>query len=111
MDSVVDLFFQLKWNSDGIIHTDCYQANGVNMWRDILPSVLHKRLMDCKQGDNIVMKFGEGVIVPNFENHNLLEIKKSQFYPHQNGNRLLKPQMGLKVQETKKMRLTTIRLM
>lgn len=94
IDSVVDLFFQLKWKSDRATHTDCYQANGVSMWRDILPLDLHKQLMGCKQGDNIVLDFAAGEVIQNFEESNLLELKRSQFKPFQDGNGHTTPQLG-----------------
>ena len=78
-DSKVDLFFQLKWKSGAVTHTDCFQANQANMWRDIFPAGLNERLMGRQGGDDIVLTFDSGQAVPAFETRQLMEIKRRQF--------------------------------
>jgi FKBP-type peptidyl-prolyl cis-trans isomerase 2 len=93
-DSMVDLLFQLKWKSDDVTHTDCFQANQVNMWRDIFPADLSERIMGSQAGDNILLTFDGGQAVPAFENHRLMEIKRRQFRSTLPGSHQAKPQMG-----------------
>ncbi|MFC1875708.1 methyltransferase domain-containing protein [Thermodesulfobacteriota bacterium] len=93
-DSMVDLLFQLKWKSGNVTHTDCFQANQVNMWRDIFPADLSERIMGSQAGDNILLTFDGGQAVPAFENHRLMEIKRRQFRSTLPGNHQAKPQMG-----------------
>ena len=59
-DSMVDLLFQVKWKSDDVTHTDCFQANQVNMWRDIFPADLSERIMGSQAGRQYSVTFGGG---------------------------------------------------
>ena len=93
-DSRVDLFFQLRWKSQQVTHTDCYQANQVNMWRDMLPRRLRDRLMGCGPGENIDLPIAAGQAVPPFEKHKLFDIKRRQFNPDKRGTHPLSPQAG-----------------
>ena len=94
MDSRVDLLFQLKWKSEHVIHTDCYQANEANMWRDLFPADMNERLVNKQGGDDIVLTFNGGQVVPSFEKQKLMQVKNRQF----NGNRMkhhqTRPQLG-----------------
>ena len=94
IDSKADLFFQLKWKSGRVTHTDCFQANQANMWRDIFPANLHERLMGRQGGDDIVLAFDSGQAVAAFETRQLMEIKRSQFNAVRLGGHQTRPQMG-----------------
>jgi len=93
-DSKVDLLFQLKWKSGNVTHTDCFQANQANMWRDIFPAELNERLMGRQGGDDIVLTFDSGQAVPAFETRQLMEIKRRQFNADRPGSHQTRPQMG-----------------
>lgn len=93
-DSKVDLFFQLKWKSDHVNHTDCFQANQANIWRDIFPADLKKRLMGRQGGDQIELMFDKGQALPSFQQNQLMEIKRKQFDVSLLGNRAAGPQIG-----------------
>ncbi len=93
-DSKVDLLFQLNWKSEHVNHTDGYQANQTNMWRDIFPADLKERLMGRQGGDDIVLAFDGGQAVPAFEKNQLMEIKRKQFDADSLGNHQAGPQLG-----------------
>jgi SAM-dependent methyltransferase len=93
-DSNVDLLFQLKWKSADANHTDCFQANQANMWRDIFPADLNERLMGRQGGEDVVMTFGSGQAVPAFETRQLMKIKRRQFNAEQLGIYQSSPQLG-----------------
>jgi FKBP-type peptidyl-prolyl cis-trans isomerase 2 len=93
-DSKVDLLFQLKWKSSHATHTDCYQANQTNMWRDIFPAALSERLLGAQAGDNIVLTFKSGESVPAFKSRHLKKIKRSQFRSDAMGGHGVRPQVG-----------------
>lgn len=93
-ETVVDLFFQLKWNSQKAIHTDCFQANNVNMWRDILPPALLENLKGRGSSESLDLIFTSGKAVPGFEDRNLLKLKTSQFDPTAFGQLLTEPRVG-----------------
>lgn len=78
-DSRVDLFFQLKWRSQQATHTDCYQANQVNIWRDIFPQMLRERLVGSGPGENIDLPIPARQAVPPFEKRKLFDVKRRQF--------------------------------
>ena len=65
-DSKVDMLFQLKWRSNNATHTDCYHAIQANIWRDIFPAALSERLIGAQAGDNIILEFTEGQVIPIF---------------------------------------------
>lgn len=93
-DSVVDLIFQLKWKSGQVSHTDCLQANNVNIWRDLLPPSLQKDLVGRKSGDGSVLTFARGEVVPGFQDRQLLQIKRDQFNPTPTGRSATLPRLG-----------------
>ena len=93
-DSSVDLFFQLKWDSDQANHTDCLQANNVNMWRDILPVELQQRLIGSSPGESYDLIFNKGNAVPGFNDRRLLKLKTNQFDPRHLGTFVTDPHVG-----------------
>jgi SAM-dependent methyltransferase len=93
-NSKVDLLFQLKWKSGHVTHTDCYQANQVNMWRDIFPEALREQLLVSQAGDNVVLKFRSGESIPAFKARHLKQIKRSQFTAANTDALAIRPQVG-----------------
>jgi FKBP-type peptidyl-prolyl cis-trans isomerase 2/SAM-dependent methyltransferase len=93
-DSLVDLYFQLRWKSQQAIHTDCYQASRVNVWRDILPPTVKEELMGLQPGDNIERNLPSGSAVPQFDGHKLKKIKRKQFDPQLVGLSAMRPRVG-----------------
>ncbi|MBW2514494.1 MAG: methyltransferase domain-containing protein, partial [Deltaproteobacteria bacterium] len=93
-DSKVDLLFQLNWKSDNVNHTDCFQANQANIWRDIFPPDLQERLMGRQGGDQIELLFDKGRVLPSFQKNKLMEIKRKQFDVNSLGNHANGPQLG-----------------
>jgi hypothetical protein len=63
-NSLAAVEFQLHWKSDHGTHTDCYFAEKVNFWRDILPKPLLEKLMNRSVGDSVEQSFGAGEILP-----------------------------------------------
>jgi len=45
LDSIADVVFQLKWDSQYATHTECYAARNVNLWRDWLPDRVREALL------------------------------------------------------------------
>ena len=78
-DSMVDLIIHLRWKSNGVVHTDGYQASRVNIWRDFLPPALLDALMDKEAGERIQMPLKNGNVVAEFRDKDLFEIKSNQF--------------------------------
>ncbi|MFZ0134878.1 MAG: methyltransferase domain-containing protein [Desulfobacterales bacterium] len=78
-DSLVDIFFNLRWKSEGASHTDCYQATGVNIWRDYFPPVLIESLMGREAGESVEVALEAGKSVPPYDNKKMFTIKNAQF--------------------------------
>jgi len=93
-DSKVDMLFQLKWKSNQATHTDCYQATQANIWRDLFPEALSERLLGAQAGDNIILAFSGGQIIPNYSDKDLKNIKRRQFSAERGNNTAPGPQVG-----------------
>ena len=62
LDSIADIDFQLTWQSARAVHTECYAARGVNLWRDGFPETLHHRLIGRRPLDRISVDFPAGAL-------------------------------------------------
>jgi len=60
MNSVVDIFFQLRWNSGNAAHNEGYAARGVNLWRDWLPDNVRRSLIGKQPWEKISVDFTPG---------------------------------------------------
>ncbi|MEJ2101065.1 MAG: hypothetical protein P8X68_13965, partial [Desulfobacterales bacterium] len=78
-DSIVDLIFCLKWKSDVVWHTECYQASRVNIWRDLPPPMLVDALMGKRTGERLQVPLKSKDIVAAFSDRNLFKVKNNQF--------------------------------
>ena len=93
-ESLVDSIFYLKWKSDVAVHTDGYQANRVNMWRDFLPPVLHDALLNREAGDRLQISLENGEAVDVFISKDVFSINNSQFNRQFRENALTEPRLG-----------------
>jgi SAM-dependent methyltransferase len=94
-DALVDLYFTLEWEKDGIRHTDRYFADEANLYRDYFPLGLDKDILGKIEGDTIRRSFGPGELVPRFSGPDIRKVrlsfvdtnridglpKKGRFYP------------------------------
>jgi SAM-dependent methyltransferase/FKBP-type peptidyl-prolyl cis-trans isomerase 2 len=92
--SRVELFLQASWRSSRAKHTDCYQADSVNIWRDTLPAQLKEALIAKESGDTIDIRLNAGDAVPEYQARNLMQIQRSQIRKKTIGSRLLVPHAG-----------------
>jgi SAM-dependent methyltransferase len=60
INSVVDIFFQLRWNSCNATHNEGYAARGVNLWRDWLPENVRHSLIGKHSWEKISVEFMPG---------------------------------------------------
>jgi FKBP-type peptidyl-prolyl cis-trans isomerase 2 len=93
-ESIVDLMFHLKWKSDFASHTDCYQASNVNVWRDHLPDVFLKAIMNKSPGDRIELSFDQGEFLPGIDPKKTHKISVKQFDSSANGVKPIQPCPG-----------------
>jgi len=76
-DSVVDIAFQLRWESEYAAHTEGYAARGVNLWRDWLPDNVRKELLGKSSWENAAVNFTPGELFG--KNGRPLKINRRQF--------------------------------
>ena len=93
-DSMIDLIFHLKWKSSAAVHTDGYQANRINIWRDLLPPVLSDGLMNREAGERLQVLLKDGEAVAAFTNQNLFDINGIQFDRRFKQGMIVEPRLG-----------------
>ena len=94
-DSIVDMIFHLKWKSEAAIHTDGYQASRVNIWRDCLPPFLLDQIKGKQVGERIEVHLRLKDVMPALENHDLFQVKCSQFDRRYARQTIAEPRIGL----------------
>ena len=62
-DSLASIEFRLRWEKNGIRHTDAVHAERVNFWRDLFPAALRRDLMGSFPGDSVSQTFTAGELV------------------------------------------------
>ncbi|PID73793.1 MAG: hypothetical protein CSB33_01850 [Desulfobacterales bacterium] len=78
-DSIADIVFQLKWQSQGVAHSELYHASEVNIWRDWLPKSFTDALLGKSTGSQIHFSYGPGELLPEREPKKEFRIKNRQF--------------------------------
>jgi SAM-dependent methyltransferase len=63
-ESLAGIEFVLRWEKNGVRHTDATFAPRVNLWRDILPQRLRQPLLGAMAGDRLTAAFEPGELVP-----------------------------------------------
>jgi FKBP-type peptidyl-prolyl cis-trans isomerase 2 len=89
-----DIHFQMKWHSAEAIHTEEYEAYGVNFWRDCLPKEIYNKLGSKSVGQTVQVGFTPGSIVPKYDIRQTFEIKRAQFNRRFVPNKEINPRMG-----------------
>ena len=80
-DSTVDMVFHLKWKSDGVAHTDGYQASRINIWRDYFPQALLAEINGKQAGERFELRLTSNAFDQDYAEQNLFQIKNNQFDP------------------------------
>lgn len=63
-ESLASVDFVLRWEKDGVRHTDSTFAPRVNFWRDLLPPRLRQPLLGSMTGERREAAFAPGELVP-----------------------------------------------
>ena len=77
MNSIADIYFQLRWQSDYASHNEGYAARGVNLWRDWLPEDIRKSLIGKQPWENVSVDFAAGELFGG--NHGPIKIDNRRF--------------------------------
>ena len=93
-DALANIHFEMQWKSQQAVHTEIYDANGVNVWRDCLPEVLIAELEGKTAGETVAIDFDSGEMVPEYNPNQTFNIKNSQFNRKFIPNKIIAPRFG-----------------
>ena len=93
-DSTVDMVFHLKWKSDGVAHTDGYQASRINIWRDYIPPSLLEEINGKQAGERFELKLSSNDFIQEYAKQSLFQIKSKQFDPQSTPGTQANPAVG-----------------
>jgi SAM-dependent methyltransferase/FKBP-type peptidyl-prolyl cis-trans isomerase 2 len=92
--TTTDLFFQIKWRSDGVTHTDAFAGHQINLWRDILPDSLHDSLMGKQVGEMVHLTLTTDELLGSNQHRDIKTVDRKQFCGDRVGMELLEPRIG-----------------
>jgi SAM-dependent methyltransferase len=84
----------LRWKSDEARHTDCYVANELNLWRDILPPELESGLVGRGVGEVVAHSFEPGAFAPAYDERQLMWLRDDQFNRRFRRGGMVQPRVG-----------------
>ena len=93
-DSTVDMVFHLKWKSDGVAHTDGYQASRINIWRDYIPPSLLEEINGKQAGERFELQLTSNDFIQEYAKQSLFQIKNKQFDPQSTLGAKANPAVG-----------------
>ena len=93
-DSLTSIEFRLKWEKQGVRHTDALYAQRVNFWRDLLPDGLRRDLMGALPGDAVSQVYGAGDILPLPNERRCYSIPHNRIVSRMGGGTPLTPRYG-----------------
>jgi SAM-dependent methyltransferase len=93
-DSLANVKFEMQWKSSCAMHTEIYEAQGLNMWRDCLPETLLKELAGKTAGETITTRFEPGVITSGYDHRKTFAVKLSQFNQNFITDKIIEPRIG-----------------
>ena len=65
INSIADIVFQLKWDSEKASHREYYSARGINLWRDWLPDSVRQSLVGRSAWEQVSIDFSPGWTAPS----------------------------------------------
>ncbi|MDH3776752.1 MAG: hypothetical protein OER59_06810, partial [Desulfobulbaceae bacterium] len=77
--SLASMEFALNWQSAEAKHSELYYASNVNMWRDIFPAEVEKKILGARENETLTFVFNPGVVVPEFSPAKVLDLSPGQF--------------------------------
>jgi SAM-dependent methyltransferase len=93
-ESLANVKFEMQWKSSCAIHTEIYEAHGLNMWRDCMPETLLKELAGKSEGETITTHFEPGVITSGYDPRKTFAVKHNQFNKHFVPDKTIEPRIG-----------------
>jgi SAM-dependent methyltransferase len=78
-NSLAAMEFALKWQSPEARHIELYYGPNVNMWRDIFPVGVKKKILGARENETFTFTFNPGTVVPGYSPARVLDISPGQF--------------------------------
>lgn len=94
MHTTADLFFQIRWSSPEVHHTDAYAGRQVNLWRDMMPGPLYNDLLGKAPGDVVQLELEADQLMDSSDGRDLKTITRHQFDIKRIGMEHLQPRTG-----------------
>lgn len=92
--SLANVRFEMRWKSVSSTHTEIFEAQNFNLWRDCLPVTLANELEGKAVGEMIIQHFEPGVITSKHDPRRTFVIKPSQFNRHFIPDKTIEPRTG-----------------
>lgn len=92
--SLVNVKFEMRWESLRAKHTEFYEAQGLNIWRDCLPEILLKELLGKSEGEKITNHFEPGVITSGYDPGKKFDVNLTQFNQNVIPDKNIEPRTG-----------------
>jgi SAM-dependent methyltransferase len=93
-ESLANVKFEMQWKSSRATHTEIYEAQGLNIWRDFLPETLLKQLAGKSEGETITTYFEPGVLTSGYDPGKTFAVKLNQFNQHFIPDKTIEPRIG-----------------
>ena len=93
-ESFANVKFEMQWESSRAMHTEIYEAQGLNIWRDCLPETLLKQMEGKSEGETITTYFEPGVLTSGYDPGKTFTVKLSQFNQHFIMEQTIEPRIG-----------------
>lgn len=93
-DVLASIEFNVSYQQNGIQHLDCYHAQRVNIWRDILPPRILEDLRGKQAGDQAVLAAKPGTLVAARDERSIYQVQQRQITPLSSQADPIQPRFG-----------------
>lgn len=89
-----EIRFDLSWESETGRHEEVYHADRVNLWRDCLPDVFIKKMMETDPNEAFCLSNTRDLGIPRVDPKKRMRIKTRQFNRNFLKNNMIEPRTG-----------------
>jgi SAM-dependent methyltransferase len=92
--SLAIMEFELNWQSPEAKHSEFFYAPNVNMWRDIFPADMERKILGSRENEEFTFTFNPGDPVPGFSPRKVLNLSPGQIRNIHVSDHEMTPQIG-----------------
>jgi len=78
-DTLANILFRLHWEEHGVRHEDTFHAQNVNLWRDVFPAGLEKKILGMKAEESRRVELRPGEHVPVRDMRKVMTVPRKAF--------------------------------